>query len=186
VAECNRDTKKLYQLINQITGSQAENPLPEHTSEDELANQFANFFMSKIKKIRDGLEHHKKYEPKETGVAELNSFTPLSQEEVLKVIASMSAKSCELDALPSKLLKEAAPLMISTLTQMINLSLGQGVFPDKWKVAVIRPLLKKAGLDLVESNYRPVSILNFMSKLLEKCALLRFNKQCDLHGLMPT
>ncbi|CAG2233232.1 unnamed protein product [Mytilus edulis] len=69
--------------------------------------------------------------------------------------------------------------------QLVNLSLSQGVFPLRWKQAVVRPLLKKAGLELIYSNYRPVSNLSFLSKLIEKCALYRLNEHVKDHDLLP-
>ncbi|VDI39690.1 Hypothetical predicted protein, partial [Mytilus galloprovincialis] len=69
---------------------------------------------------------------------------------------------------------------------LVNLSLSQGVFPLRWKQAVVRPLLKKAGLELIYSNYRPVSNLSFLSKLIEKCALYRLNEHVKDHDLLPT
>ena len=65
------------------------------------------------------------------------------------------------------------------------MSLGEGVFANKWKTAIIKPLLKKVGLDLITKNYRPVSNLPFMSKLVEKCMLTQFNKHCEDNQLMP-
>ena len=60
------------------------------------------------------------------------------------------------------------------------------VFAANWKTAIIRPLLKKPGLELMTKNYRPVSNLSFLSKLLEKCALVRFNNHCKENDLMPS
>ena len=48
----------------------------------------------------------------------------------------------------------------------INASMTQGVFPFSLNMAIVRPLLKKSGLELVESNYRPVSNLPFLSKVV--------------------
>ena len=59
------------------------------------------------------------------------------------------------------------------------------MFADSWKVAIIRPLLKKAGLDLIASNYRPVSNLVFLSKLIEKAVLEQFMEYCNVHALLP-
>ena len=59
------------------------------------------------------------------------------------------------------------------------------MFADSWKVAIIRPLLKKAGLDLIASNYRPVSNLAFLSKLIEKAVLEQFMEYCNAHVLLP-
>ena len=58
------------------------------------------------------------------------------------------------------------------------------MFVHEWKEAIIRPLLKK-GLALELANYRPVSNLTFMSKVLEKCALQQFNTHCGENSLMP-
>ena len=70
-------------------------------------------------------------------------------------------------------------------THLVNLSLKNGVFPIKWKEALIRPLLKKAGLNLMHNNYRPVSNLSFLSKVVEKAVLIQFNIHCDQNMLLP-
>ena len=54
-------------------------------------------------------------------------------------------------------------------------------FVPTWKTAVIR---KKTGLDLISSNYQPVSNLTFLSKVLEKAALQQFNHHCNVNNLM--
>ena len=56
---------------------------------------------------------------------------------------------------------------------------------QQWKTSVVRPLLKKAGLDLVNSHYYPVSNLNFLSKVLEKLTLIQFNDHCTKCQLYP-
>ena len=65
------------------------------------------------------------------------------------------------------------------------MSLHEGLFVPTWKTAVIRPLLKKTGLDLISSNYGPVSNLTFLSKVLEKAVLQQFNHHCNVNNLMP-
>ena len=67
---------------------------------------------------------------------------------------------------------------------LINESLEKGVFADKWKTAIIKPLLKKVDLELICKNYRPVSNLSFLSKILEKCALLQFDNHCTENNLL--
>jgi hypothetical protein len=56
---------------------------------------------------------------------------------------------------------------------------------NNWKTAIIRPALKKPGLDLTPSNYRPVSNLGFLSKVLEKVALSQFMNHSNDNQLMP-
>ena len=83
------------------------------------------------------------------------------------------------------LLKEVLPALLPSITTIMNTSLKLGVFVQKWKVAAICPLLKKAGLEIIPKNYRPVSNLSFLSKVLEQCVLIRFNEHCDNHSLLP-
>lgn len=75
--------------------------------------------------------------------------------------------------------------LLPLITDLVNMSQRQGIFPSKWKHAIVRPLLKKAGLKLVLSNYRPVSNLPFLSKLIEKAALLRLNEHVGENQLLP-
>ena len=96
----------------------------------------------------------------------------------------MGAKTCGSDPVPSSVLKELAPYIIRQIITIVNVSL-RGVFVNKWETAIIKPLLKKVGLDLITKNYRPISNLPFMSKLVEKCMLTQFNKHCEDNQLMP-
>ncbi len=75
--------------------------------------------------------------------------------------------------------------LLPIITRLVNLSLAEGVFPKQWKQAIVRPLLKKVGLDLKFSNYRPVSNLPFLSKLIEKAALYILNEHVNEHDLLP-
>ena len=86
----------------------------------------------------------------------------------------MLSKSCELDALSTRVLKDIKPLL-PVLTKIVNLSLVEGVFIEEWKVVIIHPLLRKLGLHLKNKNYRPVNNLSFLSKVVEKCALKQFS-----------
>ena len=97
----------------------------------------------------------------------------------------MAAKSCEMDVLPTTLLKDNLDHLICPLTKLVNTSPKQGVYAKSWKTAIIQPLLKKTGLELIYSNFRPVSNLPFISKLIEHCMLYRFNEHCDQHSLLP-
>ena len=67
-------------------------------------------------------------------------------------------------------------MLLPVITKMINLSLNSGEFADDWKCGLINPILKKPGLDLLYKNYRPVSNLQYVSKLTEKVV---FNQVYD-------
>ena len=97
----------------------------------------------------------------------------------------MASKSCEIDPIPTTLLKDILPSIIKPIANIINISMLFGVFPKTWKVAAIKPLLKKIGLDLIPQNYCLVSNLSFLSKVLEHCVLNQFDQHCNKFGLMP-
>ncbi len=76
-----------------------------------------------------------------------------------------------LDPIPSKLLKYVLPEVIDNLLAIINSSLSLEYVPKPFKLAFIKPLIKKTQFDLNELiNYRPISNLPFLSKILEKVA----------------
>jgi hypothetical protein len=78
------------------------------------------------------------------------------------------------DRIPTNILKKIIHVLAKPFASLINLSLSSGVFPDSMKLASITPLLKKASLNPEElSNFRPVSGLSFLSKLLERVVLRR-------------
>ena len=73
-------------------------------------------------------------------------------------------------------MKRTFPKMIRAIIKLVNLSLAEGVFASQWKIAHLKPPLKKSGLDIMEkSNYRPVSNLSFLICLVEKWVLIQFN-----------
>ncbi len=89
--------------------------------------------------------------------------------EVSKLLLSSHPTTCPLDPIPSHLLQAISPTLLPALTHIINTSLRTGIFPTAFKQARVTPLLKKPTLNtsLLE-NYRPVSLLPFVAKTLER------------------
>ena len=104
---------------------------------------------------------------------------------VQQVITSLKSKLCELDAIPTTILKDIMPKALPLITKIVNASLGEALFICDWKTAVVRPLLKKQGLEVINPNFRPVSNLSFLSKVIEWCMLLQVSTHCDQYGLQP-
>ena len=161
------DARKIFNLVNNLTGTKQENPLP---AEDNLPDKFASFFLEKITKIRKGLDHIQPYKPQPHFhlTDNLTDFTPLTDEDVYNLICRSRGKSCELDPIPGSLLKSTACTLVLLIGNIINKLLSTGVFLMAWKRAVVKPLLKKPGLECIFKNYRPVSNLSTISKLIEK------------------
>ena len=97
----------------------------------------------------------------------------------------MPTTTCENDIIPTKLLKEILPTIIPSLTKIANLSINNGVFSEKWKSARIKPLIKSQSKVTVLQNYRPVSNLTFLSKVVEKITLNQFTQHREDHHLLP-
>ena len=68
-------------------------------------------------------------------------------------LRQISNATCNLDPIPTWLLKLCASELTPVIMKMINLSLSEGHVPEAWKVAILIPILKKYGLDLVFENF---------------------------------
>ena len=90
-----------------------------------------------------------------------------------------------MDPMPTSLVVGCLDVLLPVITRIVNSSLSSGYFPAVWKEAFVCPLLKKAGLDPVFKNLRPVSNLQFLSKLTERAVFDQtYNRMMGL-GLYP-
>ena len=168
-----KDQKELFDVTSKLLHKTKCAKLPSRKSDAELAEKFSEFFHKKIATIRTEIEENQQsldfqeLLPKCTHY--LTSFTPATEADILKLIKASPTKSCNLDPIPTWLLKDYVEVLVSAITTIVNLSVTNGVVPEDLKVAHITPLLKKISL-LIEilKNYRPVSGLPFISKILEK------------------
>uniref|UniRef100_A0A8C1WNM2 Reverse transcriptase domain-containing protein n=1 Tax=Cyprinus carpio TaxID=7962 RepID=A0A8C1WNM2_CYPCA len=171
--ENNRNNPRfLFSTVARLTNNQTP---PDLNIPSQLnSNDFMNFFTDKIDNIRNTITNVDStasntlvlsIAPKD----KLQCFTTIGQEELNKLITASKPTTCLLDPVPTKLLKELLPVAEKPLLNIINSSLSLGHVPKPFKLAVIKPLIKKPQLDPSElANYRPISNLPFMSKILEK------------------
>ena len=111
-------------------------------------------------------------------------FSPVSQDDVKKIILSSPTKSCSLDPWPTFLVKKHLDILIVPITEIVNLSLSTGEFPKRFRTAVVTPLHKKPSLPREGfGNYRPVSGLSFISKVIERIVAKQLNKHIVNNGL---
>jgi hypothetical protein len=112
---------------------------------------------------------------------------PVSVRTVTMITLASPAKSCCLDPLPTPLLKNFLSVFAVPITRIANASLASGLVTDSLKHAVISPLIKKSSLDQQGfSNYRPVSGLPFLSKLIERLMLKQLTSHIeDFQLLLP-
>lgn len=194
IMDYGNDQRGINRVVKHLLGSSSSPVLPQHTSAQELADQFNAFFTDKIVKIRSGMVSADKSDnrvpecPTASPAGEvtncLTGFALATEEEIHKIIRDSAGKSCALDPWPTWLLKDCLDETLPMITRIVNQSLVDGEVPRSFKRAHIKPLLKKAGLDQeVFKNYRPVSNLSFISKILEKVVSHRLDEHLNLNGL---
>ena len=184
VLKCEGDQKKIYRLISNLTDGENIMPYPDCDSESELCENFNKFFVEKIDKIMCDIDNTIKtenltnlvdYEAEcDSSCLEFSNFKSLTTEEVGKLIIKSKTTSCNLDPIPTDLVKKCMDVLLNPISDIVNSSLQEGSFPDSWKCAVVTPLIKKKGMDLAYKSYRPVSNLPFLSKVIEKAGLNQY------------
>ena len=161
-----KNTRELLRIVNNLMGSNTHNPfLPGKTTE-EIAKSFAEFFSNKITRILQSLTGTPQYHLEKTNKPKFKNFKPLTHNKVKREIMGMK-KSCKLDQISTPALKEIIAACLLTITCIVNMSLTRGDFITDWKLAIVRPLLKNPHSKPLHKNYRPVSNLSFLSKLVE-------------------
>ena len=110
----------------------------------------------------------------------LTKFQPGTIEHVEKLLSIAANKMCQLDPIPTNIVKTISGSISPLLRDIINPSLTSATFTSDLKQALLKPLLKKADLPLISKNYRPVSNLSFVSKLIEHVVCDQLSTQVEL------
>ena len=106
----------------------------------------------------------------------MSTFTCITLSELSKIVNESNSTTSDIDPIPTTFFKRVFDSVSGPVLEIINTSLRTGVFPDAFKTAVVKPLLKKPKLDnSLLANYRPISNLPFISKVLEKIVLVQLN-----------
>ena len=174
IAEHKLDTKSIYAMSFKLLGKVIDNPLPKHDSKLDLANEFNNSFKDKIDTIMmdlkpsdDNQSDQKYIESHKTTDVEFEEFSLVAEDTIKAIVRSAPSKSCELDPYQYLYLKKHLDVITSALRDLVNNSIKSGIMSTNLKEALLQPLLKKVGLMLIPKNFRPVSNLTYLSKLIE-------------------
>ena len=110
---------------------------------------------------------------------------PLSDSDLSSLLQGHKPTTCALDPIPTHLFQAAAPALLPFISSLLNTSLLSGLFPSAFKQASITPLLKKPTLDPTSlQSYRPVSLLPFLSKTLERTVHRQLSAFLSNHSLL--
>uniref|UniRef100_A0A8P4G516 Reverse transcriptase domain-containing protein n=1 Tax=Dicentrarchus labrax TaxID=13489 RepID=A0A8P4G516_DICLA len=167
--------KALFSIVNKLL-KPSDNTSKSFTT--DKCNSFLSFFQSKIDNIYNNLSSAPaptacnptpSSAPPPFASQPLSQFCPVSPGELPKIMTGMKTTTCVLDPIPSHLIKDSLPAISTLITEIINSSLKSGSVPRSLKLAAVTPILKKPGLNPdIMSNFRPISNLPFLSKILER------------------
>lgn len=198
IEEHKNNPRHLFRTVASLTKSHVS--AAPCTPATYSCNDFMNFFENKILKIRETIHNtlpasafnsaspvNPRVNMSLRPAVCLDSFAQIDLNEFSSMVNSSKNATCLLDPLPTQFLKQLIPVIGTPLLNLINTSLISGHVPLSFKVAVIKPILKKPNLDPNNlSNYRPISNLPFLSKILEKavakqlCSFLHTNSTLEV------
>ena len=173
--------KKLWQSIRQITYThKSRKSCPELTASRENVADSLNYCNEFFTSVGQSLAEQVLSQTSETqesltAKVKLKNSPPQSfflkptDESEIEAIIMTQKSDCApgTDGITNRLLKRIKKHIIIPLTHICNFSISEGVFPEKWKKAVITPI-HKTGKKADPGNYRPISLLGSFSKILER------------------
>ena len=182
------DCRKTVPELKSNDGSLISNPLDKanaiakvydeiHKQNGEMGNvEFDNIVMSEIDSFCQM-----------TGTAtNTSTLHSTDADEIRRVIKGIkSKKSVGPDAIPSFILKKLPSSAHEFLAKLINCILSIGYYPSSWKAAHVIPIPKPGKPANEAKNFRPISLLNGLSKILEKVLHARILRYCDENNLIP-
>ena len=181
IDNCKHDSKLIWDNINKVLGRNFDkSSIPDEINDEngnkltnakDIANGFNNYYVNVGPNLAKTI--------KATGVNNTtlplskNSkslyFFPTGTEEVTNLIKSLKPKtSTGHDNLSPKIFKQIYKGTVQPFVHIINLSLSSGIVPDAMKLAKVVPIFKNNGDNSIMKNYRPVSLLPVLSKILER------------------
>ncbi|CAB3986133.1 Hypothetical predicted protein [Paramuricea clavata] len=177
-----QNPKYAWRTINDILGrnrkqttiNEIKLPGKTVTSTDELVDIFNDHFSNIGPKLAESIPNDNDVSFRDFITQQKSktknsfSFRPVSVTLVYTLLVNLSTtKATGMDKISAKILQVAAPVIAPSLTEIFNMSIDSDQFPSDWKAARVIPLFKKRQRSMLD-NYRPISILPVVSKLMER------------------
>ncbi len=171
LTEASGNCKRTWAVINTILGRKAKSShsiTATHETQsvpDVFNTHFVNISKDLAAKISQPSSPFSSYLPN-PNVNTLH-LRPVTETELLNIIENSRDNAAGYDELPMQVIKKVATVLCPILTHVFNISISTGVFPEKMKLARVTPIYK-SGPSSKPVNYRPISVLISLSKLLER------------------
>ena len=192
IDETQNNPKAMWKTINKVLHKNSNQTVTQNIifegtelkSASQISEAFNKHFTTVGPKLAEKIETQPsddplKYLGDKTGGSKFK-LQPVNVGYVERAIKALdNSKSPGADRIPVKILKDAINLVSKPLTLIYNASLERGIFPRIWKLARVTPI-HKAGTKTDVNNYRPISVLSVVSRILEKIVhdqLMEFLKE---------
>ena len=180
----NNKPKMLFKVVNTLMDRERQLTA---NSDKLLANNFQLYFKDKISKIKKSFISMDitSTETLPENIQRFNTFELATEDEIRAIVQSFGVSCSPEDPLPAKLMTDHIDVLLPYWLEIVNLSLSTGSM-DCLKSAIISPLLKETDsvVDVEQfKNYRPVSNVMFLSKLIERCVASRLEKHTKDNNL---
>lgn len=197
IKKCGKDYKKTWQNIKRICNySRKTNPVEEllkveadvDRSLNNINDYFANVGTNLANEILDNSFTTEKLLALDVKVENkpLCSFCllPTDEMEIISIVNSLKSDSAPgWDEITTRIIKQSLPYILEPITLICQASLDSGTFPNALKKSIISPI-HKGGDENNVSNYRPISLLPTLSKILEKLVNKRFRQYLETKSLL--
>lgn len=190
-----KNPSKIWETFNEITGKQPNkikiseiNDNGTILTEDiDIAQHFNSFFSKIGQKISDSISKTEtdplsllKTDPN-TPTLNFDEITPTHVNDILKQICPK--KSVDIDGISNFLLKQLKDQISTPLAHIFNISLKNGVYPEKFKISRVIPIYK-SGDHLLADNYRPISLISSIAKILDKIVAIKLTNHLEINKLL--
>ena len=170
--DCEGDMKKQWRLIKELWPT--KNPrskiinIEGCTESTEMAGKMNEYFVTVGQKLQEKIPQGKIFTRVHNDNGTAFTLQDVKFEDISKLLRAISpSKACGIDGLTARLIKACGDAIVAPLQHIFNISIRTCTFPSIWKSARVTPLYK-GGAPENASNYRPVSVLPILSKILER------------------
>ena len=178
----NNSMKDAWKFVKKVTltGSKSSNNAPDLFKQNDF---FANLVTTDKPKLADSVTT-------ELADTELSyagfDLLPITQEKTLKLLRRVKTDTATgPDDVPAFIIHKLAHVLAPTITEFFNKSIASSSFPAAWKMANVCAVYKKKGAKDEVDNYRPISVLPVLGRLLEKAVSSQLQCYCDAEAIIP-
>jgi hypothetical protein len=197
ILKVQNEPKKVWKIINEITGSKTKTPNLQRINEikvnnkiintpKEIANCFVNYFTDIGCQLANNIRQktHVQTNSNIRRIEDAMRIEDITEKEILQHISELRDNAASgIDGISSKLIKKIKEYIIFPISQIFNACLHRGVFPHSLKVAIIKPIFKAKDIKNCE-NYRPISLIKNFAKIFEKCLKSRLINFLEKHQVL--